>query len=103
MANPGFSRGGGANSSGGRGAPTYDFAKYSQKLNTIEIVWAPGVSLTPPLDPAMMTNKDVKISVIKAMLNLFCSSLRKPLFYCLYYYSGPVHTELLVIALALAM
>ena len=31
MADPGFPRGGGANSPGGRGAPTYDFAKFSQK------------------------------------------------------------------------
>ena len=40
MADPEFPRGGGANSPGG--APTYDFAKFSQKLHEIEIIWAPG-------------------------------------------------------------
>ena len=41
VADPGFPRGGGANSRGG-GAPTYDFAKYSQKLHEIERIWTPG-------------------------------------------------------------
>ena len=36
----GFPRGGGANSPGG--APTYDFAKFSQKLHEIERIWTPG-------------------------------------------------------------
>ena len=40
VADPGFPRGGGANSPGG--APTYDFAKISQKLHEIERIWAPG-------------------------------------------------------------
>ena len=31
VVDPGFPLGGGANSSGGGGAPTYDFAKFSQK------------------------------------------------------------------------
>ena len=31
VVDPGFPRGGGANSSRGGGAPTYDFAKFSQK------------------------------------------------------------------------
>ena len=54
MADPGFPRGGGANSPGG-GAPTYDFAKFSQKLHEIERIWAPrgGASLAPPLDPPL--------------------------------------------------
>ena len=39
MADPGFPRGGGANSPGG--APTYDFAKISQKLHEIERIWTP--------------------------------------------------------------
>ena len=34
-----ISRGGGANSPGG--APTYDFAKFSQKLHEIERIWTP--------------------------------------------------------------
>ena len=38
-----------------RGSPTYDFAKFSQKLHEIERIWAPwGASLAPPLDPPMM-------------------------------------------------
>ena len=38
VADPGFPRGGGANYPGG-GAPTYDFAKFSQKLHEIERIW----------------------------------------------------------------
>ena len=41
VADPGFPRGGGANSPGG-GAPTYDFAKFSPKLHEIERIWTPG-------------------------------------------------------------
>ena len=40
VADQGFPRGGGANSPGG--VPTYDFAKFSQKLHEIERIWAPG-------------------------------------------------------------
>ena len=40
VADPGFPRGRGANSPGG-GAPTYDFAKFSQKLHEIERIWTP--------------------------------------------------------------
>ena len=39
-----------------RGAPTYDFAKFSQKLHEIERIWAPRggrASLAPPLDPPL--------------------------------------------------
>ena len=39
VADPGFPRGGGANSPGG--APTYNFAKFSQKLHEIERIWTP--------------------------------------------------------------
>ena len=39
VADTGFPRGGGANSPGG--APTYDFAKFSQKLHEIERIWTP--------------------------------------------------------------
>ena len=37
MADPEFPRGGGANPPGG--TPTYDFAKFSQKLHEIEGIW----------------------------------------------------------------
>ena len=40
VADPGFLWGGGANPPG-RGAPTYDFAKISQKLHEIERIWTP--------------------------------------------------------------
>ena len=53
VADPEFPRGGGANSPGG--APTYDFAKFSQKLHEIERIWAPRgarASLVPPLRSA---------------------------------------------------
>ena len=36
VADPGFPRGGGANPRGGGGPPTYDFAKFFQKLHRIE-------------------------------------------------------------------
>ena len=54
VADPGFPRGGGANSPGG--APTYDFAKFSQKLHEIERIWAPGGARPsrPPLDPPLL-------------------------------------------------
>ena len=45
MADPGFPRGGGANSPGG--APTYDFAKFSQKVHEIERIWTPGGGARP--------------------------------------------------------
>ena len=45
VADPGFPRGGGANSPGG--APTYDFAKISQKLHEIERIWTPGGARVP--------------------------------------------------------
>ena len=38
VADPGFPQGGGANS---RGVPTYDFAKFFQKLHEIERNWTP--------------------------------------------------------------
>ena len=41
VADPGFPRGKGANSSGG-GEPTYDFDKFSQKLHEIERIWTRG-------------------------------------------------------------
>ena len=39
-----------------RGAPTYNFTKFSQKLHEIERIWAPGgrASLAPPLDPPLV-------------------------------------------------
>ena len=55
VADPGFPGGGGANSPGG-GAPTYDFAKFPQKLHEIERIWTPGGvrPLQPPLDPPLL-------------------------------------------------
>ena len=49
VADPGFPRGGDANSPGE--APTYEFAKFSQKLHEIERIWTPGghASFTPLL------------------------------------------------------
>ena len=46
VADPGFPRGGGANSPG---VSTYDFAKISQKLHEIERIWTlGGRPLRPP-------------------------------------------------------
>ena len=56
VADPGFPRGGGANSPGG--APTYDFAKFSQKLHEIERIWTPGEGGARPkfyyVDPPLL-------------------------------------------------
>ena len=40
-----------------RGAPTYDLAKFSQKLHEIERIWTRGVRVprAPPLDPPLLT------------------------------------------------
>ena len=46
VVDPGFPRGGGTNSN----SPTYDFAKFSQKLHEIERIWAPGGVPRAPLD-----------------------------------------------------
>ena len=68
VADPGFPRGGGANSPGG--APTYDFAKISQKLHEIERIWAPGGGggarpkfyyVDPPLNSTSKTNLAILI------------------------------------------
>ena len=47
-----FPRGGGTNSPGW--APTYDFAKFSQKLHEIERIWDPGGVPRTPLDPPLL-------------------------------------------------
>ena len=54
VADPGFpGGGGGANSPEGR-TPTYNFAKFSQKLHEIERIWTPGGRpLRTPLDPPL--------------------------------------------------
>ena len=64
-ADPGFSVGGGTNSPGGK--PTYDFAKFCQKLHEIEKILgrrgrrAPGA---PPLNPPL-----------RSVLNIYGSRL----------------------------
>ena len=55
VADPGFPRGGGANSPGG--APTYEFVEFSQKLHEIERISTPrggARPLRPPLDPPLI-------------------------------------------------
>ena len=44
-----------------RGTPTYDFAKFSQKLHEIERIWAPegGRSSRPPLDPPLFIHNAI--------------------------------------------
>ena len=65
VADPGFPRGGGANSPGG--TPTYDFAKCSQKLHEIERIWSRGGG-PRPLDPPL--NMIRKIKYRKLVLQL---------------------------------
>ena len=45
-ADPGFSAGGGANPP--QGVPTYDFARFSEKLHEIEKILGRGRGVTPP-------------------------------------------------------
>ena len=81
MADPGFPRGGGANSPGG--APTYDFAKISQKLHEIERIWTPGRGARPKfyyVDPPLV-HQLVSLKIF--LTNFFFSekfsfSLEKP-------------------------
>ena len=49
VVDPGFPRGGGSNPPGG--SPTYDFAKFSQKLHEIERIWTGGVARVPRAAP----------------------------------------------------
>ena len=50
VTDPGFPRGGAPTP---RGGPTYDFAKFSQKMHEIERIWIPmGESLAPNLRSA---------------------------------------------------
>ena len=49
VADPGFPRGGGANSQGG--APTYDFVNFCRKLHENEEILAPGGGRASPAPP----------------------------------------------------
>ena len=64
VADPGFPRGGAANSPGG--VPTYNFPKFSQKLHEIERIWTPGghTSLVPPLDPPLICVDRLKPNMV---------------------------------------
>ena len=49
------------------GAPTYDFAKFSQIMDEIERIWTPGrggglASLVPPLDPPLVFSLLLSVS-----------------------------------------
>ena len=81
VADPGFPRGGGANSPGG--APTYDFAKFSQKLHEIERIWAPRggrASLAPPLRSATDYSKNTQNKTAGIQKKLLTSSRASILF-----------------------
>ena len=58
-ADPGFHVGGGANPPGG-GAPTYNFANFSEKLHEIEKILGRGgggvARRGPPLDPPLVSS-----------------------------------------------
>ena len=82
MADPGFPRGGGTNSPGG--APTYDFAKFSQKLHEIERIWTlGGVSpkfyyVDPPLTTIVKPSKNFLTSSKKGkLLNILQGDLHQ--------------------------
>ena len=68
VADPGFPRGGGANSQGG--VPGYNFIKISRKLHEIKENSAPRggrggrTSPAPPLDPPLSNNQNTFLSKI---------------------------------------
>ena len=80
---PRFPRGGGAKS---RGGPTYDFAKFSQKLHEIEKIWTRGgafpkfYSVDPPLvwifwcfsPPPCTLRSEAFINLSLIKLNMLC-------------------------------
>ena len=60
-----------------RGAPTYHFAKFSQKLHEIERIWTPGASLATPLDPPLNSSIHfINIAVVhmESIFNVFLIS-----------------------------
>ena len=61
VADPGFPRGG---APALQGAPTYDFAKFSQKLHDIETIWTGGATYPshPNLDAPLNATPKVLIS-----------------------------------------
>ena len=63
VADPGFPQGGDANSP--RGAPTYDFAKISQKMHEIERIWTPRGARVPraPLRSATECKNILKLNM----------------------------------------
>ena len=54
IVDPGFPRDWGANPPGRAGAPTYNFAKFSQKLHKIDRIWR-----IPPLGPPDIISLEV--------------------------------------------
>ena len=58
---PGFPPGGGANprtgGGGGGGSPTYNFAKFSQKLHEIERIWTGGRPKFYYVDPPLARSR----------------------------------------------
>ena len=63
----------------GEGAPTYDFAKFSQKLHEIERSWILGMytSLMPPLDLPLI---DCWTTVCEININMLPTSMINPSF-----------------------
>ena len=64
VADPGFPRGGAPTL---RGAPTYDFAKFSQKLHEIERIWTRGGGGTRPkfyyVDPPLVLSLRITVTL----------------------------------------
>ena len=77
VVDPGFPQGEGANSPGG-GAPTYDFAKFSQKLHEIERIWTPGGGGARPkfyyVDPPLVHLNRLTATNLDSQQSLWFSS-----------------------------
>ena len=79
VADPGFPRGGGANSPGGA---TYEFVEFSQKLHEIERIWTPGGRVPcAPLRSAtvcvsqifLLVVLRIKMSLVMDQMTLLCN------------------------------
>ena len=68
MADPGFPRGGAPTT---QLAPTYDFAKFSQKLHEIERIWTGGVPRAPLRSATEFFNSLYKHQLVVHMESLF--------------------------------
>ena len=72
-----------------RGAPTYELAKFFQKLHEIERIWTPRGGSTPPLDPPLLTVPRKRMTSCKTIFFVYA-----PYFYSTAIAKGSVNGTL---------